>query len=216
MDCYLRTSELLNFQNLLPSEFLNLTPHMKSDLRRLIRQRKQALSRVERDLQSIEIMRLLEDHPVFQKAHVVLLYAALSDEVQTLPCIERWSATKQILLPVVVGDCLELRRYTHPTELRQGSFGILEPTDNLICTDYASIDLAVIPGVAFTPEGVRLGRGKGFYDRLLSHPAFERVHKMGICFPCQMMQKLPSQPHDVRMNEVLTLYSATSTLILEP
>ena len=189
---------------------------LKLNLRRLIRQRKQQFSTYERDRQSHEIMRLLEDHPVFQKAHVVLLYAALPDEVQTQPCIERWSATKQILLPVVVGDCLELRRYTHPTELRQGSFGILEPTDNLICTDYASIDLAVIPGVAFTPEGVRLGRGMGFYDRLLSHPAFEHVYKMGICFPCQMMQELPSQPHDVRMSEVLTLYSATSTLILEP
>lgn len=188
---------------------------LKSNLRRLVRQRKQQFSTDERDRQSHEIMRLLEDHPVFQKAHVILLYASLPDEVQTMSFIQRWSVEKQILLPVVVGDTLELHYYIDQLNLKQSNYGIFEPLSTSIYNDYSAIDLAIIPGVAFTPEGCRLGRGKGYYDRLLAHPSFQNVHKMGICFPFQLLSELPTVPHDVRMDEVLTLNSDNSTLILE-
>ena len=188
---------------------------LKLNLRRLIRQRKQQFSTDERDRQSHEIMRLLEDHPVFQKAHVVLLYASLPDEVQTLSFIQRWSGEKQIVLPVVVGDTLELYPYTDQAHLKQSDYGIFEPLSTSIYTEYAAIDLAIIPGIAFTSEGCRQGRGKGYYDRLLSHPSFQNVHKMGICFPFQLLSELPTVPHDIRMDEVLTLNSDNSTLLLE-
>jgi 5-formyltetrahydrofolate cyclo-ligase len=187
----------------------------KATLRRLIRMRKHRLTQSERAKQSQAIMRLLEDHPVFQKARVILLYASLPDEVQTLSFIQRWSAEKQILLPVVVGDTLELYPYTDQAHLKQSDYGIFEPLSTSIYTEYAAIDLAIIPGIAFTSEGCRLGRGKGYYDRLLSHPSFQNVHKMGICFPFQLLSELPTVPHDMRMDEVLTLNSDNSTLILE-
>lgn len=167
----------------------------------------------ERELLSGAIMRQLEQHPRFQQAQVVLLYASLPDEVSTMSFIERWSATKQILLPVVVGDVLQLRRYTATACLQTGSFGIPEPTRTPEFTDYASIDLAIIPGVAFTPGGQRLGRGRGYYDRLLEHPLFANVYKLGICFPCQMFPELPCSPHDVNMDAVITHDSANSTVI---
>ena len=184
---------------------------MKSDLRRLIRLRKQELSRVERDSQSIEIMRLLEDHPVFQKAHVVLLYASLPDEVQTMGFIAKWQGRKQILLPVVVGDELEVREYAVGTSLEQGCFGIPEPRLGRVVTDYSVIDLAIIPGVAFTMDGKRLGRGKGYYDRLMNQPSFSGVYKFGICYPFQLLPELPTSSHDVSLDEILTLHSATPT-----
>ena len=182
----------------------------KATLRRLIRMRKHRLTTSERKQQSQEIMRLLEDHPVFQKAHVVLLYAALSDEVQTIDFIERWHKRKQILLPVVVGDNLELRSYAGTALLAPGAYKILEPLTMQSFTDYSTIDLAVIPGVGFTLDGRRLGRGKGYYDRLLLHPDFEKVYKVGLAFPCQMLPALPNEAHDVCLNEVLSIDSANS------
>ena len=65
----------------------------------------------------------------------------------------------------------------------------------------ASIDLAIIPRVAFDVHGNRLGRGKGYYDRLL--PRLPHTYKIGICFPFQLLEKVPTETQDVRMDEVL-------------
>lgn len=181
--------------------------NLKAPLRHLIRQRKQLFTIDERESQSYEIMRLLEDHPVFQKAHVVLLYAALPDEVQTAKILERWGTEKQLLLPVVTGDSLEMRRFTGIETLQQGSYGIPEPLTGQLFTAYATIDLAVIPGMAFTQDGKRLGRGKGYYDRLLSNPTFEKVYKIGLAFSYQLLPEIPTSSHDVILNEVLTVSS---------
>jgi 5-formyltetrahydrofolate cyclo-ligase len=78
----------------------------------------------------------------------------------------------------------------------------MEPTGELFPVEsYHEIDLAVIPGVAFDRLGARLGRGKGYYDRLLSQ--MPNAYKIGICFPFQLLERLPSEPHDVLMNEVI-------------
>ncbi len=183
----------------------------KSTLRQLMRARKNALTKEERERQSQEIMRLLEDHPVFQKAHVVLLYASLPDEVQTLEFIAKWQGRKQILLPVVVGDELEVREYAVGASLEQSGYGIPEPHQGRVITDYSVIDIAIIPGVAFTMDGKRLGRGKGYYDRLLSHPSFGDIYKLGICYSFQLLPELPTSSHDVSLDEILTLHSAIPT-----
>lgn len=149
---------------------------------------------------SADILTNLEMHPAFQAANTLLLYHSLKDEVQTHAFIEKWSKHKRIILPVVVGDKLELRIYTGPQELTLGAYGIAEPTGDLF-TDYQSIDLAIIPGVAFDTAGHRLGRGKGYYDKLLPRiPAT----KIGICFPFQLIKEVPAEPFDICMNTVIT------------
>ena len=140
--------------------------------------------------QSAEILAALEAHPAFRAATTVLLYHSLKDEVDT-----------RILLPVVVGDDLELRLYTGPEDLKPGAYGIEEPTGELF-TDYADIDFIVVPGVAFDRNGNRLGRGKGYYDRLL--PRIPSAHKAGICFPFQLVEEVPAEPFDIRMDEIIT------------
>ena len=141
--------------------------------------------------QSAEILAALEAHPAFRAAHIVLLYYSLKDEVNTHEFVRKWSREKRILLPVVVGDDLELRIYTGPEDLATGSYGIEE-----------AIDFVAVPGVAFDHAGNRLGRGKGYYDRLLPRLT---AFKAGICFPFQLVEEVPAEPFDIRMDTIITI-----------
>ena len=154
-----------------------------------------------RKLQSAKILAALEAHPAFRAANTILLYHSLGDEVDTHTFIKKWSSEKRILLPVVVGDDLELRIYTGPDDMTTGSYGIEEPTGEVF-TDYAAIDLIAVPGVAFDRKGNRLGRGKGYYDRLL--PRIPSAYKAGICFPFQLVEEVPADSYDVRMDIIIT------------
>jgi 5-formyltetrahydrofolate cyclo-ligase len=133
-----------------------------------------------------------------------MLYSALPDEVPTQSLIDGLVAQgKTVLLPRVVSDTdMELRHYTGPHDLQTGAFGILEPTGQLF-TDYATIDVAIIPGMAFDAAGHRLGRGKGYYDRFLSR--IPHAYKIGLCFSWQMVDSVPSNQHDVVMDAVVSL-----------
>ena len=152
-------------------------------------------------LQSAKILAALEAHPAFRAANTILLYHSLGDEVDTHTFIKKWSSEKRILLPVVVGDDLELRVYTGPEDLATGSYGIEEPTGELF-TDYAAIDFVAVPGVAFDHAGNRLGRGKGYYDRLLPRLT---AFKAGICFPFQLVEEVPAESFDIRMDTIITI-----------
>ncbi len=175
----------------------------KSEVRQEIRRRKAACSAEERALLSRQVTAKLVATPQWQQAHTVLLYHSLPDEVATHDLISEALATgKRVLLPVVVGDDLELRDYHAPGDLREGTFHIMEPTGEPF-TDYAAIDLAVIPGVAFTQDGRRLGRGRGYYDRLLTH--ITDNYKVGLCWPFQLVGDIPTEPHDYPMDEVISL-----------
>lgn len=156
-----------------------------------------------RKLQSANILAALEAHPAFRAATTVLLYHSLDDEVDTHAFIRKWSGEKRILLPVVVGDELELRIYTGADDMVKGSYGIEEPTGEVF-TDYAAIDFVAVPGVAFDSRGNRLGRGKGYYDRLLPH--IPSAYKAGICFPFQLVEDVPAEAFDIRMDSIITCH----------
>lgn len=148
---------------------------------------------------SEEIWEQLELHPDFLKANIILLYFSMKDEVNTHSFIERWSNRKQFLLPVVKGTDLELRPYEGMEKMQIGAYGIYEPTGEAVAA-YNQINLVIVPGVAFNIEGLRLGRGKGYYDRLL--PLIQ-AKKIGVCFSFQLVDEIPSEGFDVRMDEVL-------------
>lgn len=171
----------------------------KQELRKMIRQRKQQHSVDE----SSAFINRLKDNSHFLHAHTLLLYSALPDEVPTQTLIDELVAQgKTVLLPRVVSDTdMELRRYSGPADLQQGAFGIMEPTGELF-TDYAAIDVAIIPGMAFDDEGHRLGRGKGYYDRFLAKLS-PTTYKIGLCFSWQRVNHVPTDDHDIPMDEVI-------------
>ena len=79
-------------------------------------------------MSSIALLEQIEKHPRFIAATTVLLYHSLPDEVQTHAFVEKWHKQKKVLLPVVVGDILELRHYTGKSCLQEGAFHIEEPS----------------------------------------------------------------------------------------
>lgn len=172
----------------------------KQDMRRLVRQRKAKYSLDQLSELSDEICSHIRQDGLWRSADTVLLYHALSDEVNLgLLIADAFNNGKRVLLPVVVGDELELRTFTPSSVLCEGPFHIMEPQGSRF-VDYANIDLAIIPGMAFDAYGHRLGRGKGFYDKLLPHIA---AYRIGVCFPFQKMELVPHEAHDVVMNEVV-------------
>ena len=139
----------------------------------------------------------------WQEAGTLLMYYPLPDEVDVRPLInEAFESGKRVLLPVVKGEELELHLYEGEGSLKEGAFGIMEPTGSLFALDnYDGIQLALIPGMAFDGVGHRLGRGKGYYDRLL--PKLKDTKLIGLCFPFQLLDEVPAESHDISVGEVI-------------
>ena len=157
-----------------------------------------------RKLQSANILAALEAHPAFRAANTVLLYHSLNDEVDTHAFIQKWRTEKRILLPVVVGDDLELRIYTGPEDMSiSGIYGIAEPTGEIF-TDYAAIDFIVVPGVAFDAKGNRLGRGKGYYDRYLARFEGTSLHLYAVAYDFQIVDHIETEEHDISPHRIIT------------
>lgn len=174
----------------------------KVDVRLVIKQRNKCLTKVEREAQSAAVLSRLANHPCFKAAQTIMLFSSLPDEVDTHAFIRQWAKTKRILLPVVKGDDIMLRLFTSEEDMQKGAFGINEPT-GLTFDKLDEIDLIIVPGMAFDKEGHRLGRGKGFYDRFLSQPDIKSAYKIGICLPHQLLETIPTEAHDITMDEVI-------------
>ena len=150
-----------------------------------------------------EILGRVEQSEAFRRARVVLAYYSLSDELFTHDFVQRWADKKTILLPKVLGDDLTLHRYTNAMSMSEGAFGIMEPCTPEF-TDYAAVDMVIVPGVAFDRLGNRLGRGRGYYDRLFASRLPHNIYKVGVCYPFQLVESVPTEPCDVQMDEVVT------------
>ena len=172
----------------------------KKELRANIKALKKQHTKEQLLEQSEKILAKLEQHPDFMKAEKVMLYSALPDEVQTQAFLEKWHLKKQIILPTVVGDDIIPVEFGKDTAFAVGDFNILEPQNEPYTGGF---DLIIVPGVAFDRCGNRLGRGRGYYDRFLSqHLSTKRI---GICFDFQLVEAVPAEAFDIKMDEVLSL-----------
>lgn len=173
---------------------------MKQQFRKRMRQLNRAVSAADRRAAGERLCRLVEALPEFAAARCVALFAALADEPDTGPMLGRWASGRRILLPRVEGETMRFYDYD-PASLASGSFGIDEPQRGAACNP-ADIDLIVVPGVAFTASGARLGRGRGYYDRYLSQPSL-RAFRVGVCYAHQIVDALPVEPHDIPLHRVI-------------
>ena len=175
----------------------------KRTLRKQIREMKRRFTPQELAEQSLPIMRALLADKAVAEARTILMYYSLPDEVDTHDAVNQLVRRgKTVLLPRVIdGENMEIRLYEKPEDLQEGSYGIMEPTGEPF-TDYAAIDVAVVPGMGFDTSCRRLGRGKGYYDRLL--PKAANACKIGVCFGFQLLASIPADGHDVKMDRIIT------------
>ena len=172
----------------------------KSDIRRPAKSAVKALTAQQKADKSTLILSRIASSESIKSAKTVALYASLSDEVQSFELIELLSQTKRVVLPRVAGNDMDFYPYT-PSSLKVGAFGIEEPQGSEpISPD--EIDVIVVPGVAFTTDGKRCGRGKGYYDKYLSRSGFRAI-KIGVCYTEQLAENIPNEPHDIVMDYMI-------------
>jgi 5-formyltetrahydrofolate cyclo-ligase len=183
---------------------VNVAAH-KAAVREQVRAKMRALNPGERAAASAAIHeRVLSSEP-WQSARGVLLYHALPDEPDLDALIHAALADgKSVTLPrysAALGayEAALIRNLSQ--DCAPGRYGVVEPVPHCPVAGLNQLDFALVPGVAFDPAGRRLGRGKGYYDRLL-----ERVNgiKCGVAFDCQVVAELPAEPHDVKLNCLAT------------
>lgn len=178
-----------------------------------LRKRMQALSFVSperRQRQSHDLLVWLRDLPELRSCQVLAGFLAMLPEPDLGPYLVEWLASgRRLLLPRYVpalrryelASVADLARDTVP-----GHYGILEPhpllPKDISCESNASLPRAwLVPGLAFSESGARLGRGKGYYDRLLEH---SRDLIIGVCWDCQLISGIPVLAHDVTMHFIVT------------
>ena len=171
----------------------------KDDIRRDMRARKALLTDEEKVSAASRVFDRLEQSASFMLAENVLLYHSLPDELSTHEFIAKWADRKHIYLPRVNGMNLDILPYNR-SRLATGAFFIEEPQgDDIVSAEI--LDLIVVPAVAYDRNGNRVGRGKGYYDRLL---CTAKATKIGVGYDFQLVDEVDAEPHDIAVDIVIT------------
>ena len=162
----------------------------------------------QRALEEELVTAAIQDSAEWRAAGTVLLYRNLPGEFSTVGLANgAWRTGKRVAMPRVTGPgLLVLHEVRAWTDLRPGgAFGIHEPLATLPTVEPAVIDLAIVPALAWTRDGARLGRGGGFYDRLL--PDLRLA--WGVGFDVQVMASVPLEAHDAIVQRLWTAASVS-------
>jgi 5-formyltetrahydrofolate cyclo-ligase len=175
----------------------------KARLRNAIAAQRTQLTADQESDRSAAVFRLLRTLPEFVQAKSVLTYVSRENEVDTLRIImERLGSRRHVVCPAIAGRDLVWREIRSLTDLHPGKFDILEPWENCTIVEPQALDSVVlVPGLAFTRQGARLGVGGGFFDRFLNDA---HIFSIGLAYDFQIVDELPVQPHDIFMDIVVT------------
>lgn len=174
----------------------------KSLIRAQLRQKLAAITSAQRQAKSLAACNLVAASPEFAAARVVMVYLATPLEIDTAPlALKCWQTGKTLVVPKVSWD----QRRMMPVEITSLQSG-LTTTDKGIREPIAGkpipigfIDIVVVPGMGFTADGYRIGRGMGFYDRFLAQPDFIGL-SCGLAFEEQIVPSLPVLDHDMPLS----------------
>ncbi len=149
--------------------------------------------------------RLIMTLDAWHQSRNILMYSPLTDEPDLMVLAEEQEEScRNFFFPKIEGDEIAIYRRLADSGWIPGPFGLNEPDPGSWKeASKDEIDMVLVPGVAFDRSGGRLGRGKGFYDRLLGQPGF-RALKIGIAWPWQIVESVPTESHDMRMDLILT------------
>lgn len=172
----------------------------KSLLRKEIRMKKEALTPEQIESASLDLTEQFCSHSLYKEAKTIFAYLSYNQEVRTDPLIRRaWADGKSVAVPKIINDEMVFLRLAEGDPIAEGYKGIPEPVKEIPLHDPTA--LVLLPGLAFDPQGHRLGYGGGFYDRFLSaepHPT------IALCFDFQMYDHLDTENHDIPADVVLS------------
>lgn len=178
----------------------------KKALRQELRDRMRAIPSEVLQHRSAAACRLLCDQEEYRRAEVVMLFLSTPQEVDTRQlALQAWADQKRVLAPRVSWDqrrMLPVEIHSLVSGVEEGYMGIREPAEGMP-VPVSDLDLVVVPGLGFDEQGNRLGRGRGFYDRFLSHPDFHGV-SCALALEDQVVPSIPVGPSDVRVDMLVT------------
>lgn len=183
-------------KNLLDSSEPKAMPE-KTLVRQQVARQKDYLSDYQKINDGILVFEKIEREKKFIDSRTILLYWSMPDELPTHDFIRKWSSEKQILLPVVKDGEMLIKPFKDEDSLVVNKWGIWEPEAQ--GEFMRSIDLVIVPGMAFDKRKNRLGRGKGYYDKYFTK---KNITKWGVCFDCQLLERIPSVAYDIKMDKV--------------
>ena len=158
---------------------------------------------------SREVVARIASLPEYEAARVISAFVGVGSEVDTLPLIVRaLEGGRAVAVPWVSGRDLRLFDLRDPAELAPAPFGLLEPARDLRqepsrLIDPPTVDLFVVPGLAFDRAGGRVGHGRGYYDGLLARARPSAVF-VAAAFECQLFDVVPMEERDVRLHAIAT------------
>ncbi|MBO7501589.1 MAG: 5-formyltetrahydrofolate cyclo-ligase [Paludibacteraceae bacterium] len=172
----------------------------KAELRGLDSQQRRVMTPEQVREGSQKICERVAEMQVFKDAQTVMVYYPIHNEVDLRPLVAKYHDEKRFLLPATLSEHqMEVREYIKGEPLRKGRFGIPEPQTPIWT---GSVDLIIVPGIAFDKDMHRLGRGGGYYDRVLQR--IKATTRVGVCYDFQLHELIPSAAHDVLMNRIVT------------
>ena len=180
----------------------------KKALRKATRAKLEALSAIDKACAARQVLEKLSRHDQWKSADIVFAFVSMPDEIDTTPILRAaLEAGKKVALPKVVGEDLAFYKISNlEQDIAPGAFGILEPVPGLRQVTQEELSglscVVLVPGVAFDRENYRLGRGKGFYDRFFDSVG-NSVYKIGIGYSFQLVEKVPREPHDQKLDAVI-------------
>lgn len=179
-------------------------PEWKAELRRQARARSREQTPEQHAAASHQLCLRFKEQKIWGEARGILFYLPLPDEPDIRPLLaEALAAGRGAALPryLATEDRYEVCAVQDLDQLQAARFGVLEPPGNCPLFDLKRLDMALVPGIAFAFDGARLGRGKGYYDRLLAQVT---GWKCGVAFDWQVIPEIPTEAHDIRLNCILT------------
>lgn len=167
----------------------------KFDLRKQMLIKRRNISN-KKELSTIIVNKII-NLDIYKESRVVALYYSLKNEVETRDLIIK-SQDKILLLPRIINEKIEFIKIDNNTKYEKSSFGVMEPVGTIY---NGPMDIIIVPGVAFDRNLNRLGFGRGYYDKYLSH---KDIYKIGICFDEQLIDNLITDDHDIKMDLIIT------------
>ena len=172
----------------------------KAALRKHLLEKRDAISDEFRNISSDKIHQNLRQIDSYINSHNIACYFSIGSEIDTYDImLDILNQGKNMLLPKIVDNNLEFYVVPNLEKLEKGTFDIMEPKDS--CKKADRIDCVLIPTVGVSKLGIRIGYGKGYYDKFLS--STDAV-KISLTYSKQIIKIIPSDSHDIKMNWVVT------------